>query len=134
MRRGGPQRLVRAACALYGQTLWLYPAEFRRRFGGELIVTFRSQVEDVLEEAPGREWLAFVLHIAWDTMRASVSTRAAGTQPGSTSLLGLCDGDVAGGGIPRTAVDIHLVFAAGGVVLALGGWYAYFAVLPAYVG
>ena len=133
-RRGGRQRLVRAACVLYHQTLWLYPAAFRRQFGGELIVTFRSRVEDVLEESSVREWPAFVLHIAADTMRAAIATRSAGTQSASTSLLGLCEGDVAGGGIEGAALDIHVVFAAGGVVLALGGWYAYFAVLPRYVG
>jgi hypothetical protein len=133
-RRGGRQRLVHAACALYGLTLRLYPGEFRRRFGCELIVTFRSRVEDVLEESSVREWLAFVLHIAWDTMRASISSRATATQPASTSLLGLCEGDVARGGLEGAALDIQLAFVAGGVVLALGGWYAYFAVLPAYVG
>jgi hypothetical protein len=132
-RQGGRRRLVQTACALYGLTLWLYPAEFRRRFRGELLVTFRSRVEDVLEDGPGREWLAFVLHITWDTLRAASETRASGEQSTPTSLLGLCEGDAACGGIARAALDIHLVFAAGGVALALGGWYAYFAVLPAYV-
>jgi hypothetical protein len=134
MRRRGEQRwLVHAACALYGVTLWLYPSEFRRRFGDELTVTFRNRVEDVLEKGLGRECLSFVLHIAWDTLRAAIATRAAVNEPAPTSLLGLCEGDVAGGSIELAVLDIHIVFAAGGVVLALGGWYAYFAVLPAYV-
>jgi hypothetical protein len=125
---------VHAACALYGVTLWLYPGAFRRRFGDELMVTFRNRVEDVLDEGSGRECLSFVLHIAWDTLRAAGATRAAVNEPTPTSLLGLCEGDVAGGSLEPAVFDIHLVFAAGGVVLALGGWYAYFAVLPAYVG
>jgi hypothetical protein len=132
-RRHGRQRLVHAACAVYGLTLWLYPVGFRRRFRGDMVVTFRSQVEAVLEQGAWREWLWFAFHIAWDTVSAASVIRAGGSPPLPASLLGLCEGDIAVGGIERAALDIHLVFAAGGVALALGGWYAYFAVLPAYV-
>jgi hypothetical protein len=126
-------RLAQAACALYGLALWLYPAEFRRTFGGELVVTFRSRVEDVLDDGGIREWLGFAAHIVWDTLRASIAVAAAGDPPGSASLLGLTDGQVAHGSLEGAIVDAQLLFPAAGVALALGGWYAYFAILPAYV-
>jgi hypothetical protein len=126
-------RLAKAACAVYRMALWLYPTDFRRTFGRELAVTFRNRVEDVLDGGGMRTWLAFAAHIAWDTVRASFTMMAAGAPPGSASLLGLSDGDVARGGIASDGVDVHLLFAAAGLVVAVGGWYAYFAVLPAYV-
>jgi len=41
--------LAAVACKVYGLTLHLYPVRFRRAFGEELAVTFRSHVEDVLD-------------------------------------------------------------------------------------
>ena len=109
---------------LYGLALWLYPAEFRRTFGGELVVTFRSRVDDVLNHGGIGEWLAFAAHIVWDTLHASLTVSAAGPVPGSVSLLGLIEGEVAQGGLPGPSTDVLLLFPAAGVALALGGWYA----------
>jgi hypothetical protein len=127
-------RLAQAACVLYGLTLWLYPGEFRRTFGVELIVTFRSRVDDVLRDGGIREWLAFAAHILWDTLHASLTVSAAARPaPASVSLLGLMDGEMAQGSLPGAGADVLLLFPAAGVALALGGWYAYFAILPGYV-
>ena len=52
---------------------------------------------------------------------------------GSVSLLGLSEGDAAYGRIDRTMVDVSLVFAVAGLVLAFVGWYTYLAILPLYV-
>ena len=118
---------------LYGLAIWLYPAELRRTFGGELVVTFRSRVDDVLHDGGIREWLAFAAHILWDTLHTSFTVSATGPAPDALSLLGLMDGQVAQGGLPGQSTDVLLLFPAAGVALALGGWYAYFAILPAYV-
>jgi hypothetical protein len=126
-------RVAHAACALYRLALWLYPAEFRRTFGGELVVTFRSRVEDVLDGGGLCAWLAFAAHMAWDTMHASSTMLAAGPPSASASLLGLAEGEVARGGIDGATIDVQLLFAAAGVALALYGWYAYLVILPTYV-
>jgi hypothetical protein len=125
--------LVRAACACYGVALWLYPAELRRTFGRELVITFRSRVEDVLDSGGIATWLAFVVHIAWDTMHATALLAAADDASRPVSLLGLGEGERARGGLPGASMDIHVLFVAAGLGLALGGWFAYFAVLPRYV-
>jgi hypothetical protein len=126
-------RLAAAACKVYGLTIWLYPAELRRVNGRELAVTFRSRVEDVLDGGGVRAWLAFAAHIALDTMRTHADLVTAGAAQDSVSLLGLSEGDAAHGCIDRATVDIHSLLAAAGLVLAVAGWYAYFAVLPSYV-
>jgi hypothetical protein len=126
-------RLARAACALYSLALWLYPAGFRRTFGHELVITFRSRVEDVLDGGGIRLWLAFAAHIAWDTMHATTLVVDADESSCSASLLGLSEGEVAHGGLPGSPLDVQLLFAAAGLLLALGGWFAYFAILPLYV-
>jgi hypothetical protein len=125
-------RLAAAACKVYGLTIWLYPREFRRAFGGELAVTFRSRVEDVLDGGV-HDWLAFGVHIALDTIRAYGGLMTAAGSQASASLLGLSEGDAAQGSIDRAAVDVQLMFAAAGVVLTCVGWYAFFVVLPLYV-
>jgi hypothetical protein len=126
-------RLAHAACALYRLALWLYPAEFRRTFGRELVVTFRSRLEDELDGGGLLRWLAFAAHVAWDTMHASSTMMAAGAPPASASLLGLSEGEVARGGIDAATIDVQLLFAAAGVGLAVYGWYAYLVILPTYV-
>jgi hypothetical protein len=86
-------RLAAAACRVYGLTIWLYPPEFRRAFGRELAVTFRTRVEDVLEAGGIRDWLAFVAHIALDTLITYSTLMSRSGAPGAVSLLGLSEGE-----------------------------------------
>ena len=126
-------RLAATACRVYGLMIWLYPPVFRRAFGRELVLTFRSRVEDVLNDGGVREWFTFAAHIAWDTIRTSGTLMATGGPRDSLSLLGLREGDAAHGGLDHATVTVDLMFAAAGLVLGFGGWYAYFAILPLYV-
>jgi hypothetical protein len=126
-------RLVAIACAVYGLIIGLYPSTFRQAFGRELVVTFRSRVEDVLDGNRVHAWLAFSVHIAWDTLRTSAALAVSRDDQDSASFLGLSDGADARGGIDHAAVNIDLMFAVAGLVLGFAGWYAYFAILPSYV-
>jgi hypothetical protein len=126
-------RLAAAACRVYGLTIWLYPAEFRRAFGRELAVTFRTRVEDVLETGGIGDWLAFVAHIALDALTTySMLVTRSGAQ-GAVSLLGLSEGEVAHGCLDRATLDIQLMFASAGVALAFAGWFAFLVILPKHV-
>ena len=40
---------VRASCALYRMLLFAYPADFRSRFGAEMVTTFSDLICDELE-------------------------------------------------------------------------------------
>ena len=128
-------RLVAAACKVYGLTILLYPVAFRRAFGRELAITFRNRVEDVLDSGNVHDWLGFAAHIALDTIRACADapTTAGGAEPGS--LLGLTDGDMAHGSLNRAYPDVlQGILVLAGLALTIGGWYAFFAVLPSYHG
>lgn len=127
-------RLVSAACRAYDLVICLYPREFRRAFAGELAVTFRNRVEDVLDGGGIGSWLAFVVHIGLDTLRTRRTLIASGEWQDASSLLGLAEGEVARGSLARArVVDIHLMAATAGVALTLAGWFAYFVILPRYV-
>jgi hypothetical protein len=131
--RTGHPRLAAAACRVYGLMIYLYPSAFRSAFGRELVLTFRSRVEDVLDHGCARDWLAFAAHIAWDTIRTSGTLLASHGERHPGSLLGLSEGDAPLGSIDRATVNIDVLFAGAGVVLGFGGWYAYFVILPLYV-
>jgi hypothetical protein len=131
--RSRHRRLAAAACRVYGLTIWLYPPEFRRAFGRELAVTFRTRVEDVLEAGGIRDWLAFVAHIALDTLSTYSTLVTPSEAQGAVSLLGLSEGEVAHGCFDRATLDIQLMFASAGVALAFAGWFAFLVILPKYV-
>ena len=126
-------RLSAAACKVYGVAIWLYPTEFRRAFGHELVLAFRNRVEDVLDRGGMLDWVAFAVHIALDWIHTCSTLMTESETPGSGSLLGLSDGDPAHGCIARTSVDVSLVFVAAGVVLSCAGWYAFLALLLSFV-
>ena len=127
-------RLTAMACRVYALMIWLYPPAFRRAFGRELLLTFRNRVEDVLSDGGVRELMAFAAHIVWDTVRTSGRLLIIDRPPhDSVSLLGLREGDAAHGGLDRATLTLDVMFAAGGLVLGFGGWYAYFMILPLYV-
>ncbi|HVZ20020.1 MAG TPA: hypothetical protein VG871_03100 [Vicinamibacterales bacterium] len=125
-------RLSAAACRVYGAAIWLYPAEFRRAFGRELAVTFRNDVEDALNDGGVAHWAKFAVHIAVDWIRTCVTLLTQPVSHDSVSLLGLGDGDVASGCLDRVTVDVSLLLAILGLVVALIGWYAFFVILPRY--
>jgi hypothetical protein len=124
-------RLAAAACRVYGAAIRLYPAHFRQEFGHELAVTFRNQVEDALDSGSIVIWVEFALTIVIDWIR-TCCTLLTESRTGSVSILGLSEGDAALGSIDSTNVDVSFVFAVGGVVLLLVGWYTYIAVLHRY--
>lgn len=126
-------RLAAVACKVYGLTVWLYPVSFRRTFGHELVVTFRSRVEDVLEDGGMRVWLAFAVQIALDVPRAYRELLMASGTPRSESLLGLTAAATPQGCIEHARLDVSLLFAAAGLAFVVVGWYAYFVILPTYV-
>ena len=117
-------RLSAVACTVYGLTIWLYPAEFRRAFGHELVVTFRNRVEDVLDGGGILDWLAFGWHIAIDCIRTCGALTTESRPRGSMSLLGLSERAAVHGYIDHTTVDVSLASAAAGIVLAGVVWYA----------
>jgi hypothetical protein len=109
------------SCRIYGLLIWLYPADLRRGYRHELLLTFRNRVEDVVNT--GRLWTAilFAGHIAADWLR----TLALASEPTPTfSLLGLTSTD---GGAPgcldRSSISVSLMLASLGVVLLIAGWY-----------
>ena len=131
-RRRHP-RLASVACWVYCLTIWLYPRDFRRAFGRELALTFRSRVEEVLEAGGIRDWLVFAAHIALDTFRTCNTLSASSKWQGTASLLGLSEGEMAHGGLGPATVDIQLMFATAGVALTLAGWFTFFVILPKYI-
>ncbi len=127
-------RLAAAACRVYGLIIWLYPSAFRRAFGRELTVTFRTRVEDVLDAGGIRDGLAFVAHIAFDTLSTYGTLMTSRDAQDAGSLLGLSEGEVAHGCLDRATLDMQLMFASAGVALAFAGWFAFLVILPQYVG
>jgi hypothetical protein len=126
--------LSAVACRVYSLMIRLYPAEFRRAFGHELIVTFRNQAEDALN-GDVLTWLLFAGRIAGDWVRTWSTLTIESETPATVSLLGLrSDADHPWGCIDTATVDISFVFAAAGVVLMVVGWYRYVATLAFYLG
>jgi hypothetical protein len=127
-------RLSGLACRIYSLMILLYPAEFRRAFDRELIVTFRNQVEDALNGGV-LAWLAFAAHIAGDWVRTWGTLTIESEPPVMASLLGLHPhADRACGCIDRAMIDISFVFFAAGFVPMVVGWYSYVAALAVYLG
>src|SRR5262249_25619018 len=112
-------RLSAVACRIYSWTICVYPSEFRRAFGHELVVTFRNRVEDVLDGGGILEWLAFAGHIAIDCMRTCSTLLTEPRACGSMSLLGLSDDS----GTDQRSAGLSHVFVAAGIVLSAGVWY-----------
>src|SRR5215471_14324436 len=125
-------RLCAAACKVYGLAIHLYPAELRRGFRDELIVTFRNRLEDVLNRGSVVDWCAFAGHITFDWMRTLCLHPTELRTDDSASILGLREGDTAIGSADM-ALGSSLVFASAGFFLACAGWYTYLAILPRYV-
>ncbi len=126
--------LAAIACRIYGTMILLYPKEFRRSFEHELIITFRNQVEDALNGGVSA-CFSFAGHIASDWVRTWGALAIEPPAAPTVSLLGLgARVDRASGSIDRSLMDVSFVFAVGGVVLMVVGWYTYIATLAFYLG
>ena len=117
-------RLSAVACKVYGLTIWVYPTEFRRAFGHELVVTFRNRVEDVLDGGDILDWLAFAGHTAVDWICTCGTLMTESRPRGTMSLLGLDNGHAAHGSMDRTMINLSRVCAAAGIVFGCVVWYA----------
>src|SRR4051812_36648074 len=105
------QRLCSIACQLYRALICLYPRDFRRAFDRELIITFRNQAEDVLDDGV-LAWLTFAGRIAGDWVRTWGTLAIESETPSTGSLLGLHPrSGPAYGCIDRAPVDVSFVFA-----------------------
>jgi hypothetical protein len=118
-------RLAAAACMVYGLIIWMYPGDFGRAYGHELTITFRNRVEDTLNDGGILQWMAFAVHIAWDSIRAYSLILTESRAHDSVSLLGLSKGDWAHGCINRPTIDVQFMFAVAGLAFAFFGWYTF---------
>ena len=112
-------RLSAIACRIYSVTICVYPTEFRRTFGHELVITFRNRVEDVLDGGGILEWLAFAGHIAVDCVRTCWTLSTELRACGSMSLLGLSNDS----SIDHRVAGVSHLCVAAGVVFSAGIWY-----------
>ena len=122
-------RLSAVACKIYSVSICVYPTEFRRAFGHELVVTFRNRVEDVLDGGGLVEWVAFAGHIAIDCVRTCGTLLTESRTCPSMCLLGLSEDDLSHAGIDRAAGRSQ-VFVAAGVVFSAVMWYMLVASSP----
>lgn len=114
-------RVVAWSCRLYGLMIWLYPANLRREYRHELLLTFRNQAEDVVNTGRLSPALLFVFHIAVDWMRTLALEPE---EPATLSVLGLGSPDgEACGSVDGATVSVSLMLASLGVVLLIAGWY-----------
>jgi hypothetical protein len=114
-------RIVAWCCRLYGLMICLYPANLRREYRHELLLTFRNLVEDVINTGRLSATTVFLFHMAVDWLR----TLALGPEePATLSLLGLGSReDAASGCVDGSTVTVSLMLASLGVVLLIAGWY-----------
>jgi hypothetical protein len=114
-------RLVALACRCYSLVIWTYPATLQRDYGREILLTFRNDAEDALNDLRPRTLFRFAVRIGVDWVR----TLANGTDdPLPVSLLGLRAGDSeAYGSLDSSTWSVGLLLATLGVVLLITGWY-----------
>ena len=116
-------RLSAVACRIYSWTICVYPTEFRRAFGHELVVTFRNQVEDVLDGGGLLDWLVFAVHIATDCLHACSTLSTDLRACDSMSLLGLGEDARSLSVVNRRTVDVSHLLVGAGVVFSAAVWY-----------
>jgi hypothetical protein len=129
-RRTRHSRTVAAVCFLYRITLWVYPPQFRRAFGPELVVTFRNRFEDVCDSGRVLDCVAFAAHLIVDWIRAYTILLRESRPPASVAVLGLSDDEIAHGCVAGAAGDGQFIFAAVGFVFSIIGWYIFFTFRP----
>jgi hypothetical protein len=114
-------RVVAWSCRLYELMIWCYPASLRREYRGELLLTFRNQVEDVVNTGRLSSAMLFLLHISVDWLRTLALEPE---EPTTLSLLGLGAREAgACGCVDESNVSVSLMLASLGVMLLIAGWY-----------
>ena len=63
---------MRWLCRLYGLTLWTYPSEFRREFGREMELAFRSRAQEIVRVKGAGALAPFIAHITWDWIHSTL--------------------------------------------------------------
>jgi hypothetical protein len=101
--------------------IWLYPANLRREYRHELLLTFKNQAEDVVNTGRLSSALLFLFQIAVDWMRTFALEPE---EPATLSVLGLGSREgEACGCVDGATVSVSLMLASLGVVLLIAGWY-----------
>ena len=114
-------RVVAWSSRLYGLMIWLYPANLRREYKHELLLTFRNQVEDVVNDGRLSAAMLFIVHIALDWLR-TFALEPEEAAPLSVLGLGSREGEACGC-VDGSTVSVSLMLASLGVVLLILGWY-----------
>jgi hypothetical protein len=77
---------VQLARCLYRASLWVYPAEFRRCYGAEMVRVFGERLQDALMKYGVRALPRFTMHMTLDLLSSAVRERTT-----TVSLVGaLC--------------------------------------------
>lgn len=63
--------MVRWLCRIYGLMLLAYPSDFRREYGREMTIVFRSRARSVVENEGRWALVTFALHITGDWIRTA---------------------------------------------------------------
>jgi hypothetical protein len=63
---------MRWLCRLYGLTLWAYPPEFRREYGREMTLAFRSRAQEIVRVKGPAALVPFIAHITWDWIHSTL--------------------------------------------------------------
>ena len=113
--------VVAVSCRLYGLLIYVYPANLRREYKHELLLTFRNQVEDVVNDGRLSSAMLFIVHMALDWLRTFALEPE---EPATLSVLGLGSREgEACGCVDGATVSVSLMLASLGVVLLILGWY-----------
>jgi hypothetical protein len=63
---------MRWLCRLYELTLWAYPSEFRREYGREMTLAFRSRAQETVRVKGATALVPFIAHITWDWIHSAL--------------------------------------------------------------
>jgi hypothetical protein len=95
--------LVQLACGLYRALLWVYPAEFRRCYGPEMVRVFGERLKDALTKHGVSALPWFTMHMTWDLLISAVRERTTAVSRVGT----LCCVAGLGVGLYAAYVDHH---------------------------
>jgi len=112
---------VDLSCRLYGVIVTTYPASLRREYRRELLLTFRSEAEDVLRDPRPGALLLFAVRIVGDWTR-TIATEFDDPVPVSLLGVGAVTRD-ASGSLDKSSLSVGLLLATLGVFLLVSGWY-----------
>ena len=64
---------MRWLCRLYELTLWAYPSEFRRAYGREMTLAFRSCAREIVHTKGVAALAPFIVHMTWDWIHSALT-------------------------------------------------------------